>query len=151
MIYHREKGFTLIELLVAISIIAVLSAILLPNFMGVREKAKDSQKIQDLSAVKNALRMYYNDNNSYPDTADPNVVKTALANYMKDVGSVDIDSYTVDATADTFTMTVRLTGKVGDEWKSSLVKCRYNGYDSIDDVNTAYAALDYGEFAVCAN
>jgi prepilin-type N-terminal cleavage/methylation domain-containing protein len=61
-----KKGFSLVELLVVISIIAVITAVLLPNFMGAREKARDSQRIQDLSAMKVALRMYYNENQAYP-------------------------------------------------------------------------------------
>lgn len=59
-------GFTLVELLISIAIMATLMAILLPNFMGARERARDAQKIQDLGAMKNALRLYYNDNQSYP-------------------------------------------------------------------------------------
>src|SRR5574344_1558022 len=61
-----KKAFTLVELLVVISIIGTLVAILLPNFMGARERARDAQKIQDAYAIKNALRMYYNDNQAYP-------------------------------------------------------------------------------------
>lgn len=60
-------GFTLIELLVVIFIIAVLTGIILPNFVGSRQRARDARRKQDLADIKNALRMYYNDNQSYPD------------------------------------------------------------------------------------
>lgn len=50
------------ELLIAIGIMGTLMAILLPNFMGARERARDAQKLQDMGAIKNALRLYYNDN-----------------------------------------------------------------------------------------
>ncbi len=61
-----RKGFSLVELLVVISIIAVLTAVTLPNFLGAREKARDSQRIQDLSSMKSALRIYYNEKQAYP-------------------------------------------------------------------------------------
>ncbi len=62
----KNKGFSLIELLVVISIIGVLTTVLVMNFVGSRERARDAQTIQNLNSLKNALRMYYNDNQSYP-------------------------------------------------------------------------------------
>lgn len=61
-----KKGFTLIELLVVISIIGVLASLVLVNFNAARERTRDVQRKSDLDQVKKALRMYYNDNNSYP-------------------------------------------------------------------------------------
>lgn len=62
----KEKGFTLIELLVVIAIIGILAALVVANFNAARERARDAQRKSDLSQVKNALRLYYNDNNEYP-------------------------------------------------------------------------------------
>lgn len=59
------RGFTLIELLVTIAIIAVLSAVLIANMVGIRERAADTKTKNDLNQLKNALRLYYNDNQSY--------------------------------------------------------------------------------------
>jgi len=63
----RVSGFTLIELLVVIFIIGILAAMLFPNFMSARERARDATRKHDLTAIKNALRMYYNDNQGYPN------------------------------------------------------------------------------------
>lgn len=63
-------GFTLIELLVVISIIGILAGLLLLNFVGVRGRAGDTKIKNDLRQMKNALRLYYNDNQFYPATAD---------------------------------------------------------------------------------
>lgn len=63
-----KKGFTLIELLVVLFIIGTLTGLLLPNLMGARERARDSRRKQDLTEIKSALRLYYNDTQSYPGT-----------------------------------------------------------------------------------
>ncbi|PIS15657.1 hypothetical protein COT62_02775 [Candidatus Roizmanbacteria bacterium CG09_land_8_20_14_0_10_41_9] len=63
-------GFTLIELLVVIAIISSLSALLLPNYMSTRERARDSQRKSDLRQIQKALELY-KDNQSpitYPAT-----------------------------------------------------------------------------------
>ena len=64
---QKHKGFTLIELLVVIAIIAILIAFGVANFLGARQRAKDVQKKSDLNEIKNALRLYYNDYERYPD------------------------------------------------------------------------------------
>lgn len=61
-----NNGFTLVELLVVISIIAVIIAITMSNLLGARGRARDSVRKSNLSELKNALRLYYNDYQSYP-------------------------------------------------------------------------------------
>ena len=69
-----KKGFTLIELLVVISIIGVLASLVLVNFNAARERTRDVARKSDLDQVKKALRMYYNDNNLYPETGTGNLI-----------------------------------------------------------------------------
>jgi len=65
-----KKAFTLIELLVVIGIIGMLSALLVPNFMGARERARDAQRKSDLKQIQKALEMYRQDKSppAYPTT-----------------------------------------------------------------------------------
>ncbi len=63
-----RRGFTLIELLVVIAVMALLLAVAVPNYLGARERARDAKKKQELVEMKKALRMYYNDFQSYPAT-----------------------------------------------------------------------------------
>lgn len=62
----HQSGFTLIELLVVVALIGVLTAVLLANMVGIRERGADTKVKNDLNQLKTALRMYYNDYQTYP-------------------------------------------------------------------------------------
>jgi prepilin-type N-terminal cleavage/methylation domain-containing protein len=56
-----RKGFTLIELLMVVGIVAILSAIALPNFLQARERALQAAGAADLRAIATGLQRYYMD------------------------------------------------------------------------------------------
>ena len=62
-----KKGFTLIELLVVIAIIGILSSVVLVSLQSSRAKARDAKRIADIGSVQQALALYYDSNNTYPD------------------------------------------------------------------------------------
>jgi prepilin-type N-terminal cleavage/methylation domain-containing protein len=63
---QNRKGFTLVELLVVISIIAVIIGVSMSNLLGARGRARYAARKSNLMEMKNALRLYYNDYQSYP-------------------------------------------------------------------------------------
>ncbi len=65
---NNKKGFTLIELLVVISVIAVLTTLLMVNFVGIRQRGRDGQRKSNLFNIQTALELYRADNGSYPLT-----------------------------------------------------------------------------------
>ncbi len=64
----HKKGFTLIELLVVIAVIGILAGVVLASLNSARGKARDAKRKQDLTQLRSALEMYYNDYGSYPYT-----------------------------------------------------------------------------------
>lgn len=99
----KNLGFTLIELLVVISIIGVLTTLILANLSDARARARDSQKKSELTQLKTALRLYYNDNQKYPASAGI-ITDPAFSTYMKKLPAeftytqIDDDSFTLFAT-----------------------------------------------------
>lgn len=63
----NKKGFTLIELLVVIVIIGILVAIALPNFIKIKDKAREAEVKQNLHSIQLAVERYGTDEDgNYP-------------------------------------------------------------------------------------
>ena len=65
----KNRGFTFVELMVAISIVGFLSSVVLTSVKSTRLLSRDSQRVQTLEQIKNALELYYHDNGVYPPGA----------------------------------------------------------------------------------
>jgi len=59
-------GFTLIELLVVITIIGILAAIALPNYIKAKDKAKEVQVKSAAKSIQIAVERYHTDFEKYP-------------------------------------------------------------------------------------
>ena len=60
-----DKGFTLIELMVVVLIIAILIAIAIPTFLGLRRRAQDRAAQSDLRNAMTAAKAFYTDDETY--------------------------------------------------------------------------------------
>jgi len=68
--WKRNYGFTLIELLVVISIIGFLVTAAVYSFNKARMQARDVKRMVDMSQIETALKIYYQDKNSFPGNTD---------------------------------------------------------------------------------
>jgi prepilin-type N-terminal cleavage/methylation domain-containing protein len=64
-----QAGFTLIELLIVLSILSVLTAILIPNFLRARASGVLATCQLDMRTIAVALDLYYNEQQTYPPSA----------------------------------------------------------------------------------
>lgn len=64
---ESEKGFTLIEMMIVVAIIAILVAVLVPNFMRARAQAQTAACEANLKEIATALELYQTDHEQYPN------------------------------------------------------------------------------------
>jgi general secretion pathway protein G len=68
LISRRESGFTLIEIMVVLVIIAIMTALIVPNIMGQAGEARVTAAKQDIRTLETALDFFQMENFRYPTT-----------------------------------------------------------------------------------
>jgi type II secretion system protein G len=85
-----QRGFTLLEMMVVVAIIAILAAVLIPNFTHARAQAATSACMANMKTIATAMELYYTDNQAYPVVSLKPVNQVpGLATYMGNQNPVD--------------------------------------------------------------
>lgn len=105
---QRQSGFTLIELMVTIAIIAILSAIAIPNYTDYVRRGKIQEATSALLAMRTKMEQWFQDNRTYPTTcgtpASPTqMVVPTLKFFTITCPTLTATTYTVQAAGGTLT------------------------------------------------
>lgn len=65
---ESSKGFTIVELLIVIVVIAILATISIVAYTGIQQRARDTQRKNDLAQIAKALQIYYVDSGNHLST-----------------------------------------------------------------------------------
>jgi len=90
--YARQGGFTLVELMITIVIVGILASVAIPLYKGYTKRAIASEADAALGAIRTALRVYYAENNAYPNYSG-----------WRRVPTIGVDVTTEDLTGKYFT------------------------------------------------
>ncbi len=102
----RKQGFTLVELLIVVIILSILAAIVVPQFAGSASDAKYAALDANLSALRSATELYYQQHGHYPSA------NASTANAVN----------TKEAFADQLTLYSQADGKTANAYNSTTYK-----------------------------
>ena len=85
----NSRGFTIAEIVVVIAVISLISSIIAVNASKSRSLARDGQRVSDLTAIQNALNLYFADNKKYPAAINTGLISLYISQVPKDPNGSD--------------------------------------------------------------
>ena len=124
----KNRGFTLLELLIALAILAIIAAIIIPNFFATTDRARLRSDIASARVIQNAMELYHAERGVNLNTLNFGEILSRLN---------EADFITVDAATETQT-----EGAVWDIHERRVV---VNISQSPSSVHSAYESLPIAE------
>lgn len=121
---RSERGLTLMELIIVLAVIAIISAIIAPNFIAATNRAKLKSDVQSAAVLQSAIELY----NAEHATGFGN--STAHISAVDGVISIDFlvgDGYLSEASKEPQTENLRWTYSTRDRLvKADIQNCEEN-------------------------
>ena len=96
-----SSGFTLIELIIVLAIVAIIGAILIPNFLTTTDRARLRSDIQSARVLQNALDLH---NIEQPAPIAPSTAMDTVISTLDRLGYVDNRRVAVQTDGATFVL-----------------------------------------------
>ena len=115
-----DRGFSLVEMVVAISVFAVMMAVVIPHLLGIGVKAQAIACEQNQRMIRAALSEYYLEHHSYPTGDSETKLQALVTDGLLDSVPQDPSGGTYDITdTDPSSVTVDCSvhGSLGDDGK----------------------------------
>ena len=114
----KNKGFTLLELMIVISIIAILAAAIIPNFVGFDTEARVATTQSNLSTLRTRVTLFRAKEGRYPDTLEELTEKSyddlgVQRLYLEKMPVEMISNKNGNATVETSTSETEISGDGG--------------------------------------
>ncbi len=77
---NKESGFTIVELLIVIVIIGILAGLVITQFLGANQQARDSERKTDLNSLASQLEVYFAKSAGYPTLTNVNTAAWRTGN-----------------------------------------------------------------------
>ncbi|MCB1742543.1 MAG: prepilin-type N-terminal cleavage/methylation domain-containing protein [Gammaproteobacteria bacterium] len=107
---RRSGGFSLIELLIVVVILAIIAAIVVPQLSATTDDAKVSALASNLSRMRAAIDLYYQQHGAYPGASTAVTPGTCPSSGTKGTGDASNAAAQAQAFADQLTMYTNATG-----------------------------------------
>ena len=92
---RSRGGFTLIELMIVLTIIAILSAIAIPNYQWALIRAREAVLQENLYGIRSAIDQFHADLGRYPDKLEDLAARKYLRDIPKDPFTKKDDSWII--------------------------------------------------------
>ena len=116
--WKEEHGLTILELMTVVGIIAIIAAIGIPSFLGVKDRSIIGTTEGNLAVIRKGLNnfMVDSDNNRYPAgpldyTGLRTLIPYSNLPIFEDVAKIQIGSFAYSSDGMTFTFTANSTNK----------------------------------------
>lgn len=150
-----EKGFTLVELLVVIGIIGILAMMLLPQFSGMRDRARIASCQSNLKNIGTQLESFYADRERYPDNTEwgtdfaglgiafcPHDASAYIYNAGATLSGPIAGATAIYAAADITIPAPALKAGPGTRIDTYLVQCDFHDGSGVDSAGNAAEAAE---------
>lgn len=148
---QKTSGFTIVELLIVIVIIGILAGLVITTFVGIQQRARNSERQTDINSIASQLEGYFASHSAYPSLADLNTAAFREGNNLKMGDNNKALADPSNASSSTLVGTVPATPNGGYTYQTSPAGCASPTDEDGESTSPANPCLGFRLTAVMEN